>query len=85
MKYSIDIFLEIGNTEIIKTFVEKGIGISLLPKLTINNEIKEGKLSILDINNCKINMWTQLIYHQNKFVSAEMDTFILLASKYLIH
>ena len=73
------IFLEVGNIETIKSFVKSNLGITLLPLMTVKNEVKNRELVILDIAECKFNMQRQLIYLKKKYVTAAMQAFISLA------
>lgn len=69
-------FLEIGNTEIITRFVSEGRGISFLPEYVIADGVNNGTLAILDTDCPEITMWSQLAYHQNKFVSPQLKCLI---------
>ncbi|MDF2505525.1 LysR family transcriptional regulator [Clostridium sp.] len=69
--------LEVGSIETIKTFVMSNLGITLLPVMTVKNELSQKKLVTLDLINCEFNMTTQLLYHKNKWVTAAMKAFIL--------
>lgn len=74
-------FLELGNVEILKSLVEKNVGISFLPEFTVNKQIKEHKLAKIKIvENFKV--WRQLIYHKHKWVTAPMKVMINLIKDY---
>ena len=74
-------FLEISNTEfIIKMLIENG-GVSLLPYFTVEKHIREGSLALLDVQDLKISMYRQILYHKEKWVTAEMEEFIRLAKE----
>ncbi|MDF2563660.1 MAG: putative transcriptional regulator [Massilibacillus sp.] len=75
------ILLEVGNIETIKSFVKSNLGITLLPLMTVKNEVANRELVILDIAECKFNMQRQLIYLKKKYVTAAMRAFISLASE----
>ncbi|MBT2667279.1 LysR family transcriptional regulator [Bacillus sp. ISL-4] len=53
------IYMEFGSTQAIKGAVEENIGISILSKLTLEKEIKEGSLKALSIEGIdfKRNLW----------------------------
>lgn len=65
--------LETGNTDIIAGLVEKGVGVSLLPDYVTDERVKKGKLVYIEVENFEIEVWKQLLYHKNKWVSKEMD------------
>ena len=68
--------LEIGRTDLITTAIEKGIGISFLPDFVTEKKVAEGKLAYLDIIDFEIDIWKQLIYHRNKWISKHFNAFI---------
>ncbi len=76
-KNSIEIkpILEIGRTDVIKYVLCEGIGISFLPNFVTEKEFSEGKLVYLDVSDAKFDIWKQLIYHKNKWLS---NSFIAL-------
>ncbi len=78
-----DIFLEIGNTDIIKKFVTAGLGISVLPRFTVTEELKDGRLILLKAKDFNLKMQGQLFYHKNKWVTPGMEEFIRLVKNYV--
>ena len=77
-KMSLDIqpVMEIGRTDLITFSLEKGIGISFLPDFVTQKKVAEGKLVYLDIIDFEIDIWKQLIYHRNKWISKHFHAFI---------
>ncbi len=79
-KKSIEILpvLEVGRTDIITELLTEGNGelISYLPDFVTENEIKKGSLVYLDVVDVTTDIWKQLIYHKNKWVSKCLNTFI---------
>ncbi len=78
-KKSIEItpVLEIGRTDIITKLLEKHEDcISYLPYFTTDKKVKEGKLVYLDVCDMKTDIWKQLIYHKNKWLSRSMKAFL---------
>lgn len=78
-KKSIEIepVLEIGRTDIITKLLEENEDcISFLPYFTADKKVKSGSLVYLDVCDVEIDIWKQLIYHKNKWVSDCMRTFI---------
>lgn len=68
--------LEIGRTDLITAALEKGVGISFLPDFVSQKKVAEGKLVYLDIKDFEIDIWKQLIYHRNKWISKPFHAFI---------
>ena len=78
-KKSINItpILEVGRTDIITELLEKNENcISYLPDFTTDKKVKEGKLIYLDVQDIKTDIWKQLIYHKNKWISNALKTFL---------
>lgn len=69
--------LEIGRTDIItKLLLEKEDIISYLPYFTVEKMLKSGELVTLDVLDMKTDIWKQLIYHKNKWLSNSMKAFL---------
>jgi DNA-binding transcriptional LysR family regulator len=77
-KKSIDItpVLEIGRTDIITSLIAQGNMVSFLPDFVTKKMIESGKLCYLDICDMNIEIWKQLIYHKNKWLSKSLKTCI---------
>ena len=73
--------LEVGNTDVITRFLLKNKGISFLPEYVVQNDVKEGRLAILDTECPGIVMWSQLSYHRNKYVTPQMALFLELMKR----
>ena len=68
--------LEIGRTDIITSIVAESNMLSFLPDFVTEPLIKSGKLVYLDITDMNIDIWKQLVYHKNKWMSKSLKTFI---------
>ncbi|MGG3505754.1 LysR family transcriptional regulator [Paenibacillus lautus] len=74
--------LELGNPEAIKRYVMSGTGISLLPKMVAEEEIKRGELAILPFAHSDIRLDIQLVIHPKKWFSQSLkDAIDMLKSK----
>lgn len=73
-KESIEILpiLEIGRTDIIINVLERGVGVSFLPDFVTKKKVEAGALSYLNVTDVNANVWKQLIYHKNKWVTKSM-------------
>lgn len=69
-------FLETGNTDIITQMLLKNRGISFLPQFVVEKWIEADRLAVLDVDCLEIEMWSQLVYHRNKWLTPQMERFI---------
>ena len=77
-KRSLDItpVLEIGRTDIITRILAKSDMISFLPDFVTKDMMAAGKLCYLDVEDMNVDIWKQLIYHKNKWLSKSLKAFI---------
>lgn len=75
------IFMEIGNTEIIKKFVSSGLCLSVLPHFTIQNEVNLGLIKPLNLPEFELIMYGQIFYHKNKWITPAITEFIQCIKK----
>ena len=68
--------LEIGRTDIITAILAKSEMISYLPDFVTKDMIEAGELCYLDVTDINIEIWKQLIYHKNKWLSRSLKAFI---------
>jgi DNA-binding transcriptional LysR family regulator len=68
--------LEIGRTDIITSVLAENDMISFLPDFVTKDLVAEGKLCYLNICDVNIEIWKQLIYHKNKWLSRSLKAFI---------
>lgn len=76
MSIEVDPVLEIGRTDIITSILEDGKAVSFLPDFVARDKLQKGTLVQLDVRDFEANIWQQLIYHRNKWISKALDTFI---------
>ena len=77
-KKSLDItpVLEIGRTDIITSILAQSNMISYLPDFVTKPLIESGSLCYLDVTDMNLDIWKQLIYHKNKWISKSLKAFI---------
>lgn len=73
MSLEIQPLLETGNANLICQLVEQGMGISLLPDYITEPRVKTGHLIRLDMPELQIDIWKQLLYHRDKWISPQMQ------------
>ena len=73
MSLAIEPLLEIGNTDLICTLIEQDMGVSFLPDYVTEKAVASGKMVRLHIDSFEIDIWKQLLYHKDKWVSPQMQ------------
>lgn len=68
--------LEIGRTDIITSMVAQSNMLSYLPDFVTKPLVDTGDLCYLDVCDFHIDIWKQLIYHKNKWLSKSLKVFI---------
>ncbi len=72
---SISHIQEIANSTCILYFVEKNLGISLLPDFRLLSALKEKKVALFTVEGFDIHMDLQVLYHRQRFISLAMRRF----------
>lgn len=68
--------LEIGRTDMITSILAQSNMISFLPEFATKHLVDAGILCYLDICDVNIEIWKQLIYHRNKWLSKSLKAVI---------
>ena len=68
--------LEIGRTDIITDVISKADMISYLPDFVTRKKVEKGELCYLDVCDIKTEIYKQLIYHKNKWLSKSLKSII---------
>ena len=68
--------LEIGRTDMITSILTQSNMISFLPDFATKHLVDAGVLCYLDICDVNVEIWKQLIYHKNKWLSKSLKTII---------
>lgn len=68
--------LEIGRTDMITSLIVQEDMISFLPDFVTKKMVESGKLCYLDIRDMNTEIWKQLIYHKNKWMSKALKALI---------
>lgn len=75
--------LKFANIEARKRCVINGLGITLLPRITVEAELAQGTLVDLGWNGPGFGITTQVAYHKGKWVSPAFHAFLELAREML--
>ncbi len=76
--------IEINNIEAIKQLVASGLGITIIPRISIVHEIEQGILTELSWSGPQLPVYTQLAYHKDKWLSPTMVKFLEEARKVIV-
>ena len=74
--------MELWSIEAIKRSVMSGLGIAYLPLMTVQSEVVEGKLKNIPCNAEMKQIYSQVVYHKNKWVSPALASFIEITMKH---
>lgn len=71
--------MEASSIQAIKQLTISGMGITLLPRIAVEDEINRNLLVELDWAGTPFDLVTQMIYHKDKWVSPTLKAFLDLA------
>ncbi len=75
--------LETGNTDVITKLLLKNGGVSFLPEYVVRGYLETGELSVLDVDCPRTRMWSQLVYHREKYMTPQLERFLELMKQRL--
>jgi DNA-binding transcriptional LysR family regulator len=78
-KTPLNISMELPTLEAIKRFVERGMGVALVPRLTAQAEIARGQLAALTVREMKLERRLHLIYRKGATLSHAARAFLRMA------
>jgi DNA-binding transcriptional LysR family regulator len=76
--------LEFSSVEAIKQCVIAGMGVAVLPAVTVARELAQGELAALRWAGPSLTMTTQLIWHAKRWCGPTLSAFLALARQALI-
>lgn len=68
--------LELGSTDLILQMVKKNVGLSFLPDFVTEQAVQEHSIVRLPVEGCSTELWLQLLYHRDKWMSYAMEAAI---------
>jgi DNA-binding transcriptional LysR family regulator len=72
---------EFGSLEAIKQCVSFGLGIGLLPRISVIRELEEGRLISLPFQHPEITFYSQIVYHKKKWLDPSIRQLIHLLTE----
>ncbi|MGN7331389.1 LysR family transcriptional regulator [Bacillus altitudinis] len=76
--------LELADVEAIKKCVMAGLGIAVLPEISIKREITEGHMIKINWMGPCLTTKIQLFWHKNKWMSPALKAFVDLTEEYIL-
>jgi DNA-binding transcriptional LysR family regulator len=73
--------MEVSSVEIIKRFTKDNLGITVLSKTVVQNELDSNQLIALPWSGPSFDVKAQIVYHKKKRLSPALQTFINLVLK----
>jgi len=80
----LNIFLELGHTESIKSILMNRECLTCISKISVKNEIEEGKLFKVPVQNFECKRDFLMIYHKDKYHSALFEKFVFFSRKLMM-
>jgi len=68
--------LEVGSIQAIKQFTINNLGITFLPRMAVEKELKDGQLVELNWHGPDLNVMSQVMYHKDRWISPAMKAFL---------
>lgn len=64
--------LESGSTDLLCRLAEQGMGVAYLPDYVTEKAVRGGRLCRLAVPSIEVDIWKQMFYHRDKWVSPQM-------------
>ncbi len=80
----LNIFFELGHTESIKSILMNRECLTCISKISVENELKEGKLHKVDVKNFECKRDFLMIYHKDKYHSTLFEKFLFFSKKLML-
>ena len=77
--------IEFSSIEAIKRCAMVGLGVTLLPKVAVTEELISGKLAVLPWRGVEFPFVTRMVWHKDKWISPALQAFIQIARQELNH
>ena len=75
--------MELSNVEIIKRFTRDNLGLTILSRMTAEDDLAAGRLAALPWRGPSFDVQAQLVHHRDKWLSPALKAFIELTVKRL--
>lgn len=68
--------LESSYASFLLRVLEESEGLSFLPWFLVEEPVRQGKLSVVEVSDLKAVMYSQIFYHREKWATREMEEFV---------
>ncbi len=68
--------LESSNTDLLCNLAEQGAGVAFLPEFAYRKSVEKGRLVELNVEEIQVEVWAQLLFHREKWMSAALRAVI---------
>ena len=73
--------LEMGSARLICSLIGEGAGISFLPDYVTEQDVQAGAIVRLNVRDFEVEIWKQLLYHRDKWVSPQLEAVLEYCAK----
>jgi DNA-binding transcriptional LysR family regulator len=80
----LNIFFELGHTESIKSILMNRECLTCISKISVESELREGKLYHVPVKNFECKRDFLMIYHKDKYHSTLFEKFLFFSKKLMI-
>ena len=81
---NLNIFFELGHTESIKSILMNRECLTCISKISVKNELEDGKLHRVKVKNFECKRDFLMIYHKDKYHSTLFEKFLFFSKKLMI-
>ena len=71
----------LGQADLLLTLTEQGQGISFLPDYVTAEAVHRGTVKLLELEDFRPDLWKQLLYHREKWLSPAMQAAIRILTQ----
>lgn len=73
--------LEMGSARLICSLIGEGAGVSFLPDYVTQQDMEAGTIVRLNVTDFEVDIWKQLLYHRDKWVSPQLEAVLGYCAK----
>lgn len=73
--------LEMGSARLICSLIGEGAGVSFLPDYVTQQDMEAGTIVRLNVTDFEVDIWKQLLYHRDKWVSPQLEAVLEYCAK----
>lgn len=73
--------LEMGSARLICSLIGEGAGVSFLPDYVTQRDMEAGTIVRLNVTDFEVDIWKQLLYHRDKWVSPQLEAVLEYCAK----